>query len=89
LPSKAPTLTTRTPSAVLISPSLHKLLPQSLQNTVVTVLPESAVAEYFLGVPESREKDEVGTMMLVEKAEPEILRQSVQWHATFLGRLEG
>jgi hypothetical protein len=47
------------------------------------------VAEYFLGVPESREKDEVGTMMLVEKAEPEILRQSVQWHATFLGRLEG
>jgi hypothetical protein len=31
----------------------------------------------------------VGTMMLVEKAEPEILRQSVQWHATFLGRLEG
>jgi hypothetical protein len=41
------------------------------------------VAEYFFGVPERREKEEVGTRMLVEKAEPEILRQSVQWHATW------
>jgi hypothetical protein len=38
------------------------------------------VAEYFLGVPVRREKEEVGTIMFVEKAEPEILRQSVQWH---------
>jgi hypothetical protein len=67
------------PSASPISPSLHKLLPQLSQNTVVTFLPESAVAEYFLGVPEVKEKEEVGTIMFVEKAEPEILRQSVQW----------
>jgi hypothetical protein len=46
----------------------------------VTFLPDSAVAEYFLGVPVSKEKEEVGTIMFVEKAEPEILRQSVQWH---------
>jgi hypothetical protein len=38
------------------------------------------VVEYFLGVPEVKEKEEVGTIMFVEKAEPEILRQSVQWH---------
>jgi hypothetical protein len=38
------------------------------------------VAEYFLGVPVRREKEEVGTIMFVEKVEPEILRQSVQWH---------
>jgi len=46
---------------------------------VVTVRPESAFAEYFLGVPELREKEELGMTRLVVKAEPEILRQSVQW----------
>lgn len=46
---------------------------------MVTVRPESAFAEYFLGVPESREKEEEGITRLVVKAEPEILRQSVQW----------
>lgn len=45
--------------------------------------PESALAENFLGVPESTEKEEVGMIMLVVKAEPEILRQSVQWHTAY------
>lgn len=46
---------------------------------MVTVRPESAFAEYFFGEPESREKELLGMTMLVVKAEPEILRQSVQW----------
>lgn len=45
-------------------------------------------------MPESREKEEVGMTMLVVKAEPEILRQSVQWHTaccavSWEGEVEG
>lgn len=75
--SKVPTLMIFRPEK--LSPSRHKVDPQSPQKLLVMVLPPSAVFAYCFGLPDVSLKPSSLTAMLVLYVLPVIFRQSVQW----------
>lgn len=65
-------------------PLRNRVVPQSPQKCPVIPKPESATLVKVLGVPDVILKPSSGMIRLMLKLDPETLRQSRQWHRSWI-----